>query len=714
MKKALKVLIIAVVLLMTLPVTNAFAYEGGLLHGKAMTLGNAINNGTETTTNATDGDSSTSVTVMKYSSAADSSNDTLWYEFEQPMDITDYQLISSSNTTHIIFYNAANSVIADIKPIENTGNKVTYSVQGVKTVAVRNNTSLTNISVPEFDVFGRVANNFLNGLLDSVPYTVSADSLSGYPIAFDNLAASQFVYIGAAAGGGIRIKFQKPINMTEYYLKAQTGVTGLMHLYDSSGALIQTQTLPVGSPYSAYVPLVVDGISEIELTRVGAGRYGLIEFDAFGTSGVPITHSPVTNLQENHTFDTANLTWTNPSQEEFIGTIIKKDGVEVANLASNINSYSIKGLTAKTNYNFEVIARYSDSINSTSKSISILTDEVPPPEPIGEIIDLTVTAKPERVNLSWELPESDELKHVNIYREILKETSLLDKISGTRVAYAAETKIFETNGTYFNDLTVKPDTTYEYTLTTTSTEGAESEGVTTEVATPKLEIVGGGYKKDPATGDFIYYWDKPTEGQVKVLIDGTEYITVDAAEQQVTIPAADMKYSALRDPLISVIPIGTNGTIGEEEKAETLLGTAKLPFSVKDLFTTSSAILYIIGGILLFALAFIFSGKFMPLLRKSIGKRTRQGSNEGGSDRRFRDGQGAKERSVRKGREDAAIPIVTAPTYAVVKDAAEKGNKREPRIPRAPKPPRMSTRERRESKRPSRETREPRRGRGAE
>ncbi|WP_117161269.1 thrombospondin type 3 repeat-containing protein [Paraliobacillus sp. X-1268] len=111
------------------------------------------------------------------------------------------------------------------------------------------------------------------------------------------------------------------------------------------------------------------------------------------------------------------------------------------------------------------------------------------PPPVGEVINLELEAQFDRVDLSWTLPDSDRLAHVNIYRDEITETSMLQKIMGVSVAHAATTEIFETNGTYFNDLTVEPEAEYEYTVTTTDTDGIESNGVTATTGTPKEPMI---------------------------------------------------------------------------------------------------------------------------------------------------------------------------------------------------------------------------------
>lgn len=351
----------------------------------------------------------------------------------------------------------------------------------------------------------------------------------------------------------------------------------------------------------------------------------------------PISYDPVLNLIESHTYKSADLSWKNPTGSAFRGVIIKKNGVEVTTLSNVSSSYSINGLDPSTTYNFDVVAKYSDGINSTPKSISVTTDA--PPEPAGEIIELKAVPTHERVDLSWKLPESQNYKHVNIYRDTIIKTSFIDSLLGVQMVYAAEKKIFETNGTYFNDLTVDPETTYEYTLTTTSKELIESEGVTTKVTTlgaPSPEIIGGDYEKDPVTGDFTFTWSEPSKGQVKIMVGGSLYKTVSGADKRIIIPKGDMKYTVLGDPDVSLIAVAEDGkeSVPVSPGVGETLGSVKIPFDAKDALLSGTSLLWIIGPFVLLTLAFLLVPKLRALITNAFSKKngkeeaTRRSAND--------------------------------------------------------------------------------------
>jgi len=480
---------------------------------------------------------------------------------------------------------------------------------------------------------------YTGGLLNGKNIYIGSSPTHQYTITgnvTDNNTTTTYREIGASGSNEdvFWYAFPTPIEIDQYQIKAAgTALNFRIHFFDEFNNIIET--IQPNNIDSIKSNNLVNGlVKKVALENISSSVRAVYEFDVFnsGTSQPIINHETISDLLETHNYNTVNLSWVNPTATGFTGTIIKQNGVEVTQLPKTTSSYSINNLNENTTYNYEIIAKYSDGVNSAPLSKSVTTDSAPlPPEPVGEVIDLSATATHERVNLSWTLPESEELKHVNIYRDTVIETSLLDTLLGTSRAYAAETKIFETNGTYFNDLTVDEQTTYEYTLTTTSTAGVESEGVTTEVTTPEApapEIVGGGYEKDPLTGDFTYYWTEPIEGEVKVLVGGTEYRKVAASTKQIVIPASEMKYTAFGDPNVTLIPIDSDGDEGAPikpplngEGSADSIGNVDIPFSASELLKSGMGLFIIIAPFVLLALSFLLVPKLRFLIVQAFTKK---------------------------------------------------------------------------------------------
>lgn len=357
-----------------------------------------------------------------------------------------------------------------------------------------------------------------------------------------------------------------------------------------------------------------------------AGTVKIDEFDIFIDESE--IYSPITNLIETHDHESVNLKWKNPVDGRLSEVQILQDGFLIDTLQGK-EEYLVKNLASETMYKFEVIAKYSNGMKSTPAMINVMTAAKPKPKPAGDIEELKAEIKYNRVDLSWTLPHSENLKHVIIYRDTLKK-SFFDKMLGVRTVKAA-TPIFETNGTYFNDLTVEPETKYEYTLTTMSTEKVESDGVTVQVTTPKEPdpvIEDGGFEKDPEKGDYTYTW-KATTGEVKVMVGGKLYKTVPASDGKIVIPAADMKFTLLGKPNVELIPVRADGTEGKPVSPPVSGGGGEggtgagmkeieLPFKLNDLVLTTFQMIGLLAGIILIALAIQLVPRLIEIIKKSI------------------------------------------------------------------------------------------------
>lgn len=426
-----------------------------------------------------------------------------------------------------------------------------------------------------------------------------------------------------------------PITIDSYQISASSEIK--MTLYNSSYVELYSVYVNRNGVKHSIPP--VSNVTYVSLKNQMDSKLRVYDFDVFGTVQ-PVILDPVTNLSETHDFQSVNLAWSNPTAIDFEGLIVKKDGAEETQLAKNKNSYTIGSLKPKTSYEFEVIAKYTDGGKSESKKIKVTTDDAPPvPVVPKNVADLKVKATHERVDLSWTLPIMEDFKHVNIYRDTVTKITLIDKLIGIEKAYAAETKIFETNGTYFNDLTVSPSTTYEYTITTTSTKLLESDGVTKQVTTenkPKPSIGGGGYEEDEETGDFTYSWTNPTTGQVKIMVGGVLYKTVPASDLKIVIPKASMKFNILGSPDVYLIPIDEDGTEGVPTKPPSSGGIGgggvDIPFSPNDLLKSGMGLMLIVGPFLLLALAFLLVPKLRNMIVEAFNQRKGQPTTGG---RRF-------------------------------------------------------------------------------
>jgi hypothetical protein len=342
-------------------------------------------------------------------------------------------------------------------------------------------------------------------------------------------------------------------------------------------------------------------------------------------------HDEITNLNADMTYNSAKLSWVIPDNQFLVGFNIFRDDQLIKSLDKSANSYEDTGLTEVTSYNYKIVSIYDDNFVTTGVSNTFTTPEDPVVKQVTKAVAVAVSYK--QVNLSWNLPNQHSFHHINIYRAVEpKKQNFFQAILGTIASADTQPKeIFETNGTYFNDLTVEPDTSYQYSLTSETTDGRVSDPITVSADTPKEPTpvlqTSGNYTVD-SNGDYVFKWSQPSTGTVKVAVGGKDYATADASQQQITIPKKDIQTSVWGDPNVSLIPVGEFGTTGKEvavggNKFQDSLSS--VPFKPSDLLTTSLSLMTVLGPILLLALTFIF---YKPLVRtlKNTIKKNKKGS----------------------------------------------------------------------------------------
>lgn len=463
--------------------------------------------------------------------------------------------------------------------------------------------------------------DFRNGLLEDATI-IKRSSLPNEWV--DNDLQTGFTLI---IGQEYVVEFNKPVSIDVVYTNFSTSALRSMIFKFENGELHQYSFRETGDYFKT---LGLKNVVKVTMSTGGNGPR-LNELEFFGDYEKPtVEHLPVSDITATKDYKSVSLKWKKPNTTYLKNTIVKQNGVQIATVDPALEEYTINGLKAETAYNYELIAQYTDGEYSEPVSIVITTDAEP--KPIGEVIDLTGKAKHNRVDLSWQLPKTNELKHVIIYRDTL-EKNFLDKLLGISTVSAAATPIFETNGTYFNDLTVEPETKYEYTVTTLSTDKVESDGVSVTVTTlkePSPEIEGGGFEKDPETGDFTYTWTQPTSGEVKVMVGGKLYKTVPASNGEIVIPAADMKFTFLGKPDVSLIPVSPDGKEGKPVNPPASgggsdgsgggIGEIDMPFKVNDLVMTTFQLIGLLAGIILTALAIQLVPRLIEIIKSSIRK----------------------------------------------------------------------------------------------
>jgi hypothetical protein len=546
----------------------------GLFDGQSMFYGVDPNDKSNTTKVLTDGNTTNYLTL----SGLNAGNDTFWYEFQKEMIINAYEILGAptSNNVQLAFYDINNNLIANLININLSGTKTAVNYSKVKKIRVANSSS-GSIQVNEFDLYGSVDPNPTIIKTDVTNVDILDITINSAKVTWSNPTG----YVGIDYEGA------------KIYLNG-----ALKSSIPSSSNSYNLENLQSNTNYS--VKVVASYSDGSELSGV--------------TKEFTTNHSTIANLDYTTDHKSITFTWDVPTDDpDYNGVSIYRDDVLLSTVDKTVNNYKDESLNYSTTYSYKFSSLYLDETEITGAPISVTTD----PLPAEDVKEVKVSTDYNRVNLSWSLPEQDGFKHVNIYRKKIEDEpgffESIFSLSGTKVYAAESDKIFETNGTYFNDLTVRPESEYEYTLTTQNEQGAESEGVTVMATTgeePEPVLKDDGYTVDP-NGDYIFKWTEPTTGTVKVLIDGTEYKTVDAALKQIVIPKEKMTYNAFGDPKVSLVPVSQYGKEGDKTTiGGGFLETIKLPFEVTDLLQTTMGIIGLVAPFILLTLVIYY---FRPI-----------------------------------------------------------------------------------------------------
>lgn len=407
-----------------------------------------------------------------------------------------------------------------------------------------------------------------------------------------------------------------------YVQKSSSGYS--IYFYNSAKSIVAS----FSSTANGYFPVVANSVKYIEF-RASNGTT-LYEFDAFLRSDYTPPGN-VRNLVESHTDTTIKLDWENPDDVDFSHLKVFKNNELIYDMYTD-NKAVFNDLEPDTEYTF-IIQSVDTSTNvSDGAIINVRTNPTPIPPP-PEVSGLYSQSHFDRVNLNWDNPDHPSFDHVKIYRDdlIAQDSNMIKEyFIGKSVSASGYKPMFETNGTYWSDLTVSSDTDYEYLLTTVSGTGNESGGVAIMVTTPPepLPEMGGEEITKDVNGDFKVNWTSPTTGKVKILVDGKEYKTVDASLKEYVIPAADMAYDLLGKPKVQLVAISDSGKEGTPTKPPVNSGggggtvgvTLPESFNVNSFLKTVMSLIALVGPFILLAIVIRFPPRIIAFLKGVIAK----------------------------------------------------------------------------------------------
>lgn len=354
--------------------------------------------------------------------------------------------------------------------------------------------------------------DYNNGLLD-IPELIKDSNM---PLeAFDNDLSTR-VGLPMYYSEKFFVEFTQPVNLQGIYLNFTSNYSStkaVVQFYDGTEQLISDFS---NNTIDEYVELDFKGVSQIQFYRSSSngGAY-LYEFEAFGeydtdyvVPGTPGDTTPPGEVEDVAVVSSENsaaITYTEPGDIDFSHVNIYVEG----ELYEGENGRVVlDNLPPNTLY--EAVIKTVDTLGNESKGVvkEFKTDYKPPEtaEELPEVKNLNVEATDERADLSWENPPRF-FEKAKIYRKNLGSNATafnLNPFAPMTVHAAEEYKpLFETNGTEFSDLSIEPETEYEYKVTSVY-EGMETNGVTVRTAIPKAPLIDTDEVKLPfGVGELI-------------------------------------------------------------------------------------------------------------------------------------------------------------------------------------------------------------------
>lgn len=220
----------------------------------------------------------------------------------------------------------------------------------------------------------------------------------------------------------------------------------------------------------------------------------IYEFNVFGLDG---KISNVSNLDIKSDVNSASLSWTNPSEETFIGVNIYQGNEKIATLDKPLNSYTVNGLKDNTSYVFRVTSLddQKKETNGISKTVKTLID--PKKVPPGPVSSFVAEPTDKTVKLKWKKPIDDDLAGFKILQ------------NGKQVAEIGLEEEFIVKN-------LKPLTDYTFGVMAVDKDKNDSTPVNLSVRTleendDEPPLVPSNVFAKPSNGALIATWDRVSD-----------------------------------------------------------------------------------------------------------------------------------------------------------------------------------------------------------
>ena len=314
------------------------------------------------------------------------------------------------------------------------------------------------------------------------------------------------------------------------------------------------------------------------------------KIEAHGIGVEPNTQE-VNNLSITRTPTSIGLDWDN-LPDGFRNSNIYINGEKEAELTDT--SYTINDLTPSSSYEVRISTVDEREMESAGLIQNIWTRTITSPS-----VDYEVTHN--SVTLTWDNPTYYESYTIQRDNEVL-ETDF--------------------QGQEYTITGLRPNSPFRIRVLTNyeGHTGEDNGFIINTRRAPPPEMGGIGEGRDEE-GNFIYTWDQPIEGQVKVVVGGNEFRTVNASNQSITIPRNEMAYDIWGEPDIILIPISEDGTEGEATPPTENggVGGIDVPIKGNDVLTSGFAILGFLAPLILLILVVYFTRhRLIPVVKTTL------------------------------------------------------------------------------------------------
>jgi chitodextrinase len=224
-------------------------------------------------------------------------------------------------------------------------------------------------------------------------------------------------------------KFSSSVKVGYVYIKA-TG-TYTVRLYNSVGTqIVSFPNLPQGLNDISDV----SNVYGIAITNQSSSSNVILsEFDAFESVPDTVAPSNISSLNYIVNADSSSFSWTNPSDGDFNGVKVYKDGSYLATVDKTQNTYIASGLVPNTSYSFRFVSVDTSGNESVGVTQIVSTSQDPTKIPPANVTGLTADIGSNSVVLNWINPSDADLAGFKIYKgeELIASTDVTNSYTVT-------------------------------------------------------------------------------------------------------------------------------------------------------------------------------------------------------------------------------------------------------------------------------------------